>query len=94
MVSLTPTIVLLSATLFTIGLLIGWIISKDSERSTKAKMQTMVAVVITLGWISATAAGIFITEYSVSPMLHALMGAIVGYFFTEDGITFNLGKGK
>lgn len=94
MLSLTPTIILISVTLFLIGLLIGWIASKDSEATTESKVQTMIAIVITLGWISATAAGIFITDYSVSPMLHALMGGLVGYFFTEDGITFNLGRNK
>jgi len=51
----------------------------------------MVAVIVTIGWITATVAGILIATYTVSPLLHALMGAIVGYFFTEDGLTFNIG---
>lgn len=85
------TLILVSTTLFAVGLLIGWIHSKDSAVTTERKIKTMVAVVITLGWISATAAGIFMAGYTVSPMLHALMGAIVGYFFTDDGIEFNIG---
>lgn len=88
----TTTVILISITLFSIGLLLGWLYSKDSQATTESKLKLMVAVVISLGWISATAAGIFITGYSVSPMLHALMGAIVGYFFTEDGVNFNIGK--
>jgi hypothetical protein len=90
----TPTstmLVLVSITLFFVGLLIGWLYTRDSELGTKDKVKWMVAVVITLGWISATTAGIFIAGYTVSPMLHALMGAIVGYFFTEDGVNLNIG---
>ncbi len=90
----TPTstmLILVSITLFFVGLLIGWLYTRDSTLGTKDKVKWMVAVVITLGWISATTAGIFIAGYTVSPMLHALMGAIVGYFFTEDGVNLNIG---
>jgi len=90
----TTTIILISTTLFSIGLLLGWLYSKDSEATTESKVKLMVAVTISLGWISATTAGIFIAGYSVSPLLHGLMGAIVGYFFTEDGVTFNIGREK
>lgn len=89
---ISTTLLLVSVTLFSVGLLIGWLYTRDSEVTTRNKIKWMVAVVITLGWISATAAGIFIAGYTVSPMLHALMGAIVGYFFTEDGINLNFGE--
>lgn len=88
----TTTLILLTITLFCIGILIGWILSNHAELSPHSRLKTMVAVVITLGWISATIAGILIASYTVSPLLHALMGAIVGYFFTDDGITFNIGS--
>lgn len=90
----TTTILLISITLFSIGLLLGWLYSRDSSATTESKIKLMVAVVISLGWISATAAGILVAGYTVSPMLHALMGAIVGYFFTEDGVNFNIGGEK
>lgn len=91
---ITTTIILVSVTLFLVGLLIGWLYSRDSQVTTKSKIKLLVAVVVTMGWISATVAGILIASYTVSPLLHALMGAIVGYFFTEDGITFNIGGDK
>lgn len=91
---ITTTIILVSVTLFHVGLLIGWLYSRDSQVTTKSKIKLLVAVVVTMGWISATVAGILIASYTVSPLLHALMGAIVGYFFTEDGITFNIGGEK
>lgn len=91
---ISTTLTLVSVTLFAVGLLTGWLYTKDSEVTTKSKVRLMVAVVITLGWISATVAGILIADYTVSPMLHGLMGAIVGYFFTDDGVTFNIGGDK
>lgn len=92
MVELTSTtIILLAIAPFCIGLLIGWIMSNHEELTAQHKLKTMVAVVVTLGWISATMAGILIATYSVSPLLHALMGAIVGYFFTDDGINLDIG---
>jgi len=89
----SPILILLTlVTVFSLGALVGWLISNLSELTARTKMKVMVAVVISLGWISATVSGILLTSYSVSPLLHALMGAIVGYFFTEDGINFNVGK--
>jgi uncharacterized membrane protein len=88
---ITTILVLLTVILFFIGVLIGWILSNHAELTTQNKLKTMVAVVITLGWISATIAEILIASYTVSPLLHALMGAIVGYFFTDDGINLNVG---
>jgi hypothetical protein len=90
----TTTIGLLSLSLFSIGLLIGWIYSRDSKTTLKNKIRLLVTIVIMLGWISTTAAGIIIANYSVSPMIHALMGSIVGYFFTEDGINVNIGNNE
>jgi len=91
---ITTTLILVSVTLFLVGLLTGWLYSKDSMVSTESKIQLLVAVVVTMGWISATVAGILVASYTVSPLLHALMGAIVGYFFTNDGLTFNIGGDK
>lgn len=88
---ITTTLILVSLTLFLVGLLIGWLVSRDSGTSVQSKLKTMVAVVVTLGWITATVAGILIASYTVSPLLHALMGGIVGYFFTDEGVSFNIG---
>jgi len=88
------TLILLLATAFLVGVLIGWIMSNHAEVTVRNKLRTLVAVVITLGWITAKIAGILIASYTVSPLLHALMGAIVGYFFTDDGLTFNIGGGE
>jgi uncharacterized protein YqgC (DUF456 family) len=90
----TTTLILVGITVFSIGLLLGWLYTSDSEETTSNKLQLLVAVVVTLVWVAATISGILIAGYTVSPMLHALMGAIVGYFFTENGIEFNIGRSK
>lgn len=85
------TLILLTATALFIGIFIGWMMANHAELDSQDRLQTLIAVVITLGWIASTIAGILITAYTVSPLLHALMGGIVGYFFTEEGLTFNIG---
>jgi len=90
----TPDLVIMGAVAvvsFVIGFVTGWVYTRDSSRTVETNVKWLVALVITLGWILATGAGIFITGYTVSPLLHALMGAIVGYFFTDNGINFNIG---
>lgn len=88
---INTTLILLAVTLFFVGIMIGWIMSNHAELSTHKKLKAMVAIVITIGWITSTISAILIVSYTVSPLLHALMGAIVGYFFTDDGLTFNIG---
>jgi len=89
---ITPTLIaILLLALFALGLAVGYIYSKDSDDSTHEKVRTAIAVVVTAVWVVAMVADIFITGYVVSPMVHALMGAIVGYFFAEKGLNINIG---
>lgn len=85
-------LILLGLVIFLSGILIGWIISSHERLKTDGKLKTLVALVITIGWITATVSGILLASYTVSPLIHALMGAIVGYFFTDDGVSFNIGR--
>lgn len=91
---ITTTILLIAIVLFNLGLIVGWVLSNHVDITTEAGLKTLVAIVITVGWFSATVATIFVASYTMSPLLHALMGAIVGYFFTEDGINLNIGNKK
>lgn len=88
--TLTTLSLVLVAT-FLLGFLTGWLLSNKNPISTQKKLRILVAVVISLAWLSATIAGIIVGSYTVSPLIHALMGGIVGYFFTEDGITLTFG---
>lgn len=93
----TPNLILLvlvAVGSFALGVLVGWVFSDHAEVDTSSKLKTMVAVAITLGWLATTIAGIALATYTVSPLIHGLMGAIVGYFFTKDGINFTVGGQK
>lgn len=89
---ITPTLIaILLLALFTLGLAIGYIYSKDSDETTNAKIRTAIAITVTTVWVVATIADIFLTGYTISPLVHALMGAVVGYFFAEKGLDINIG---
>ena len=77
--------------LFALGLAIGYVYSKDSEDSKHGRVRTVIASVVTGMWVLAMMADIFVSGYVVSPLVHALMGAVVGYFFSEKGLDINIG---
>lgn len=79
---------------FVFGVGLGWILTKDSDQSTKEKLKTGIAIAVTIVWMFAVIADIMMTGYTLSPLVHAIMGAVVGYFFTDDGIELNIGGSK
>jgi uncharacterized membrane protein AbrB (regulator of aidB expression) len=81
-----------SLALFLIGLGVGWYVTRLREQYTNPPIQTAIALLITIVWVVAVAAEIIVPAYSVSMMLHGIMGAVVGYLFSEDGITINVGS--
>lgn len=85
---------LIALLLVFIGLVSGWVLSETPVIESKSKLKTMIAVAITVVWIIVTIADMLLTGYSMSPLIHALMGGLVGYFFTDEGIQFNIGGGE
>lgn len=81
----------IAITLFILGVGIGWILTKGSQQTTKEKLKTGIAIAVTIVWIFAVVADVLVTGYTLSPLVHAIMGAVVGYFFTEDGVSINVG---
>ena len=81
----------IAITLFILGVGIGWILTQDSQQTTKQKLQTGIAIAVTIVWIFAVVADVLLTGYTLSPLVHAIMGAVVGYFFTDEGLSINLG---
>lgn len=81
----------IAITLFILGVGIGWILTKGSQQTTKEKLKTGIAIAVTIVWIFAVVADVLVTGYTLSPLVHAIMGAVVGYFFTEDGLSINVG---
>lgn len=92
MLNSTILFVLGSIALFLVGLGGGWILTRFRTPKSPS-VQTVIAVLITIVWVVAVAAEILVPTYTVSMMLHGIMGAVVGYLFSEDGITINIGAG-
>ena len=92
MVELTTTFLLASLFLFQIGIIGGWLISRrNGDRSYKSKLQVVIGALVTAIWVVSIVAEIFIPAYTVSMLVHGIMGAVVGYLFSEDGVTINIG---
>lgn len=93
MLQLTTLFVLSSLFLFTVGAIGGWLLSKrSSKRSVKVRLQLVVGVLVTAVWVVSIAAEIIIPAYTVSVLVHGIMGAVVGYLFSEEGININIGR--
>ena len=71
---------------FVIGLGIGWVLTKDSALSQKSKLKTGISIAVTIVWMFTVVADVFMTGYTLSPLVHAIMGAVVGYFFTDGDV--------
>lgn len=93
---LTPTTLIalgiLALLLVLMGSIVGWVLADSPIVETKSKLKALVAIAVTAVWIVSTIADIVITGYAMSPLIHALMGGLVGYFFTDDGLQFNIGR--
>lgn len=85
--------VLASLSIFAIGLGAGWYVSRKDTSLTRANLQIAVGIMVTIVWAISIAAEILIPTYTVSVLIHGIMGAVVGYLFSDDGITFNIGGG-
>lgn len=92
MVSLIPLLILASILLFLLGIFIGWILTRTETDFTTANLQIVVGIIVTIVWVVSIAAQIIIPAYTVSMLVHGIMGAVVGYLFSEDGLTLNIGS--
>jgi len=77
--------------LFLIGLIGGWFLSKKEKVFTQSNLQIAVGILVTIVWVVSIVAEIILPAYTVSVLIHGIMGAVVGYLFSDDGITFNIG---
>lgn len=80
------------AATFLFGFGAGWILSAHTEMTAKQKLRTAISITVTIVWVVTTIMDIALTGYTISPLIHVIMGAIVGYFFTDEEISFNIGS--
>lgn len=91
MVELTTIFLLASLFLFLVGIVGGWIASRKLQHGVKTRLQIVVGLLVTIVWVVSIAAEILIPAYTVSILIHGIMGAVVGYLFSEEGIQINVG---
>lgn len=80
--------------LFLLGITGGWIVTRSNKEFNKSSLQVVVGVIVTIVWVVSVAAEIIIPTYTVSLLVHGIMGAVVGYLFSEEGLTINIGGTK
>jgi hypothetical protein len=90
MVKLTMLFILASIGLFLSGIGAGWLFARANTLENKSRLQIAVGIVVTIVWVVSIAAEIIIPGYTVSMLVHGIMGAVVGYLFSDDGVTFNI----
>jgi len=90
---LDPTIIyiLTSLSTFILGVGGGYLLTRGDTTFVRYKLQTAVAISVTLVWIISIVAEIIISSYTVSALVHGIMGAVVGYLFSDEGLIINVG---
>lgn len=77
---------------FLVGVLVGWvahtIVVKNGD---KDNAKTFILLVVSVAWFASVIVEILNPEYHTNPLMHGLMGSIVGFFYNfkatpkEDG---------
>lgn len=63
-----------------VGFLSGWFI-RDATKQRTANKSSFVLIMVTTVWAISMFVDIVSSTYETSPLVHALMGAIVGFFY-------------
>jgi len=88
----TPVVVVLGTVVVVIiSFSSGWYLTKGNIDFTKRKARMAVASLVTIVWLIAVVAGILLPSYTVHLLIHGIMGMVVGYLFSEDGLEINIG---
>lgn len=85
--------VLGSLVVFLLGVGGGWLMTRDNVGFDRSDLRKTIAVVVTVVWASTIIVEIIVPTYTVSILIHGIMGAVVGYLFSEEGMTVNIGGG-
>lgn len=70
---------------FLVGVLIGYIahgiVSKNGEKN---NAKTFILLIVSVAWFASVIVEILNPQYHTSPLIHGLMGSIVGFFYKFD----------
>lgn len=79
--------VIIGVTSYIAGLLTGYFISRIYKPAENQKTNDFVLIVVTVVWALSMFIDIVSPQYETSPLVHGLMGAIVGFFYKPKGGT-------
>lgn len=91
-----PYSLLTHALVFTAGFGAGTIVGLHAGEGRLAVSDTtfrrVIAVAVTVTWITAVVADITVTTYDVPVLIHGIMGAVAGYLFSDGGLNIDIGR--
>lgn len=81
-----PTLnyILVAVVSFVVGVLTGYTFKNLADKSTEQKASYTVLYVVLFAWLLSFMVDIFNPEYTTSPVVHGMMGVIVGFFFKPE----------
>lgn len=81
-----------SATSFAIGTLFGWSVATNLTSLEQSELRRLMSVVMLGAYVISLFADIQVAGYQTPMLLHAIMGGIFGYLFSQ-GENFNITLG-
>jgi len=63
------------------GFILGFVVRGIRDKRGDTDNNTIVLIIVTLMWALSMFVDITSTTYETSPLVHGLMGAIVGFFY-------------
>jgi len=79
---MTTDKIILSIISFSVGVLIGYLIRCYMARDLNASdNKTLVLLLVSVAWFVSVIVEIINPVYHTNPMIHGLMGSIVGFFY-------------
>lgn len=76
---------------FLFGILVGYQFSIKNKNLDK-RLKAFVVIVVVIVWSLTIIVEIVVPTYTVSTLIHGIMGAVAGYLLGDEGITLNLGQ--
>lgn len=74
-----------------VGAAIGCQYTNTKQVFSQSSLQIAVGIVVTIVWVSTITVEILITDYTVSVLIHGIMGAVVGYLFSDKNLNITIG---
>lgn len=88
--------IIISLSSFFIGVLFGWIASKQIDSFGDKEVRQLISIMLILTYIVSVFAEINVDGYHTPMLLHAIIGGVVGYLFStgDEGFNINIGGRK